>query len=385
MYPRHRRGSLRRAVLLATIALLAALSVAPVGAVDSLDGNPPPSQPGVSGEVKPQPPLVQQWQNNRLRAAQIAVGNQIKGERQRGVIQIPSGEWVEYDLAGTDHIVTLLAEFSDPAHGQIPEPNRRTDNSTYWVPNFDRQHYEDMLFAPGGGSYGMPSMRDYYLEQSSGRYTVEGQVSEWVTINQPESAFGADSATGTDDANGPVFRIVKAALDATVGRDIGVDWSQADQWDRYDCDTDGNFNEPDGYVDHFQIIHAGEGQEAGGGAQGSDAIWSHRWYANFGAIGAEGPVTCPLGGYQVPGTDLWVGDYTIEPENGGVGVFAHEFGHDLGLPDLYDTAGGDNGTGYWTLMSAGSWPSIGSATASVAATVCTAGNWMPKGRSTIGR
>ena len=52
-----------------------------------------------------------------------------------------------------------------------------------------------------------------------------------------------------------------------------------------------------------------------------------------------GPAGCKLGGYNLPGTELWVGDYTIEPENGGVGIFAHEFGHDLGLPDLYDTAG----------------------------------------------
>ncbi len=40
-------------------------------------------------------------------------------------------------------------------------------------------------------------------------------------------------------------------------------------------------------------------------------------------------------------------------------MFSHEFGHDLGLPDLYDTAGGDNGTGFWTLMSAGSWMNHG--------------------------
>jgi len=31
-----------------------------------------------------------------------------------------------------------------------------------------------------------------------------------------------------------------------------------------------------------------------------------------------------------------------------------EYGHDLGLPDLYDYYG-ENGTGFWTLMSSGSW------------------------------
>jgi immune inhibitor A len=149
---------------------------------------------------------------------------------------------------------------------------------------------------------------------------------------------------------------VQAALNATAGIDEGIDWSLADVRDRYDCDADGNFDEPDGYVDHFQLVHAGQGEEEGGGAQGGDAIWSHRWYANFGDIGVAGPPGCPLGGYQVPDTGVWVGDYTIEPENAGVGVFSHEFGHDLGLPDLYDTAGGPgNGTGFWTLMSSGSW------------------------------
>lgn len=46
----------------------------------------------------------------------------------------------------------------------------------------------------------------------------------------------------------------------------------------------------------------------------------------------------------------------MQPENGGLGVFAHEYGHDLGLPDLYDTSGGgENSTGFWSLMSSGSW------------------------------
>ena len=48
---------------------------------------------------------------------------------------------------------------------------------------------------------------------------------------------------------------------------------------------------------------------------------------------------------------MWIGDYTIQPENGGRSVFFHEFGHDLGLPDDYNSInGGDNNNEHWTLM-----------------------------------
>ncbi len=59
---------------------------------------------------------------------------------------------------------------------------------------------------------------------------------------------------------------------------------------------------------------------------------------------------------EIPGTSLKAFDYMIQPEDGAPGVFAHEYGHNLGLPDLYDTSkqGHDSPVGAWSLMSSGS-------------------------------
>ncbi len=237
------------------------------------------------------------------------------------------------------------------------------DNSTAWQADYDQQHFEDLYFGHGKG---VDSVKTYYEKQSSGRYSVEGEVSDWVKVPYNEARYG-NNACG--DSNCPsVWNVVSDGLNAYVAQQkaagrtdaqIKADVARFDEWDRYDFDGDGDFNEPDGYIDHFQIVHAGEDESAGGGAQGEDAIWAHRWYAFGTDAGATGPEQNKLGGTQIGSTGIWVGDYTIQPENGGLGVFAHEYGHDLGLPDLYDTAGGENSTGFWTLMSSGSWLGTG--------------------------
>jgi immune inhibitor A len=351
----------------ASLALLAAFALfvlAAVGGKASLHaaraaGGGAAGKTGVVGAKKPLPKFVQKKEAERIAAADMVARGQATPSAD-GIVTLKNGKAVRYRLQGTEYLTVALIDFADVQHGQIPKPDRSVDNSTYWTADESPKHYSDMLFAPGGGSYGSPSMHDFYLEQSSGRFTWAGQVANWVTVNNTEAEFGANSrkdGAGSDNANGPVYRVVDATLKAIAASNYaGIDLGKADQVDRYDCDGDGVYDEPDGYIDHFGIVHAGEGEDAGGGAQGGDAIWSHRWYANYNT--KEGPAGCKLGGYRLPGTDLWAGDYTIEAENGGVGVFAHEFGHDLGLPDLYDrVSANDNGTGFWTLMSSGSWGS----------------------------
>jgi immune inhibitor A len=283
-------------------------------------------------------------------------------------------KYVELGREKTDKIFTILVEFGDkvdsryggdpgPLHNQIAKPDRRTDNSTAWKADYDQQHFQDLYFGSGEG---VNSVKTYYEKQSSGRYSVEGEVSDWVKVPYNEARYGNNDCGATNCPS--VWNVVSDGLTAWVeqqkaaGRtdaQIKADVARFDEWDRYDFDGDGDFNEPDGYIDHFQIVHAGEDESAGGGAQGTDAIWAHRWYAFGTDAGATGPEQNKLGGSQIGSTGVWVGDYTIQPENGGLGVYAHEYGHDLGLPDHYDTAGGDNSTGFWTLMSSGSWLGTG--------------------------
>ncbi|MET7574169.1 immune inhibitor A domain-containing protein [Streptomyces sp. NPDC005492] len=290
------------------------------------------------------------------------------------VVQLKSkggrSKYVELGREKTDKIFTILVEFGDqvdtryggtagPLHNQIAAPDRAKDNSTAWQADYNQAHFQDLYFGTGKNT---ESLKKYYEKQSSGRYSVDGEVTDWVKVPYNEARYGSNKAsTGAWYAvqDGVNAWVAQREAAGDTAAEIKTELAQFDQWDRYDYDGDGDFNEPDGYIDHFQIVHAGEDESAGGGAQGEDAIWAHRWYAFGTDAGSTGPDTNKLGGTQVGDTGIWVGDYTIQPENGGLGVYAHEYGHDLGLPDEYDTAGGENSTGFWTLMSSGSWLGTG--------------------------
>lgn len=264
-----------------------------------------------------------------------------------------------YPDRDTDPATPGPVTYDGPGFNEIPQPGPN-DNSTQWRANFNKRYYKDLYFGDGELA---DSLKSYYERQSSGRYSVEGMVTDVTTVPYNQARYGRSNGypcagnvcnnTWNLVADGMTqwVKDQKAAgkTDAQIKRIV----SQYDIRDRYDFDGDGNFDEPDGYIDRFQIIHSGGDQADGDPIYGEDAIWSHRWKAFQGT--GQGPTVGGTpnadGGTQIGNTGIWVADYTVQPENGGISVVAHEYGHDLGLPDHYDTAAsGDNPVSWWTLM-----------------------------------
>ncbi|MGW3888964.1 immune inhibitor A domain-containing protein [Micromonospora chokoriensis] len=263
-----------------------------------------------------------------------------------------------------------------PKHNKIPDPARlpHEDNNSMWVPDFSPSHYNKMLYSKKGitervrtdlkgpdGKKGIDlsgrTMHNMYLEMSKNAYTVDGQASPWITVPHSEGWYAANrcfqdetgawvpgreqSMNGHPDNPAGAGRLATDAIDALVAKDPTFPWADYDIEDQADRDGDGNLFEPDGVIDHLVLVHAGQGKSRGGGAEGVYAVWAHS--------------STVAGGYTIPGTNIKASNYIVQPEDAGVGVFAHEFGHDLGLPDLYDTSGNaDSDVDFWDLMASGS-------------------------------
>ncbi|KAB1907589.1 immune inhibitor A [Micromonospora tulbaghiae] len=263
-----------------------------------------------------------------------------------------------------------------PRHNTIPNPATlpHKDNNSMWVPDFSPAHYDKMLYSKKGitervrkdlkGPDGKPgislagrTMHNMYLEMSKNAYTVDGQASPWITVPHSEGWYAASrcfqdengnwvagreqSMNGHPDNPQGAGRLATDAIDALAAADPNFPWADYDIEDQSDRDGDGNYHEPDGVIDHLVLVHANQGKSRGGGDVGIYSVWAH-----------SSTVT---GGYTIPGTNLKVSNYIVQPEDAGVGVFAHEFGHDLGLPDLYDTSGNaDSDVDFWDLMASGS-------------------------------
>jgi len=262
------------------------LAWAAVSAAPAVVQGGAPGKDGVNMKVDDRPdPLTTAQRELHQKAMEARLHGKAYGKTK----EVARGQFVELEREGEDPVWTVIGEFGDFPHNSIVEPDRSVDNTTIWTADFSRGYYLDLLFAEGDEAN---SMRQYYIEQSSNRYTVFGDVTDWALAPN-------DACTYDDDLGGPA--VWQFLIDTTTDwynqqiasgktpAEIDAYLSAFDVWDRYDWDGDGNFDEPDGYIDHAQFVHAGEGNEAGGGALGDCAIWSHSWFAYFNLVGAAGP------------------------------------------------------------------------------------------------
>jgi immune inhibitor A len=172
------------------------------------------------------------------------------------------------------------------------------------------------------------SVRDFFYDNSMGVFDPNFTVVGPVTVNR-----SIDYPDRTNNA-GTVFREALAAADSLV------DFSQ--------FDTDGN-----GQVDMVYFIVAGSGSNSD--SENSQHLWPHASYLS--GLTLDG---VSFGRYACSTEYLYNTRYNLLD---GIGTICHEFGHVLGLPDLYDTnydtSGQSHDPGSWDIMASGSYLNYG--------------------------
>ena len=245
-------------------------------------------------------------------------------EIQREISE-PSTHIQKGQARGTWQALVILIDFPDYRWDHRNDSNFSNADSIYTT-----QHFKDMLFSQG--TYKAPysqsettgSMRDFFLENSYGQFEVTGVTTVWYTASE-NLAFYANDNSGFGSYPNSSRKLVEEAV---VLADPDVDFSAFD-------------NNNDGLVDALFVVHAGPAAEEIYTVNFPDHtkyLWSHK--SSISTLNLDG---------------VKVEDYSLEPENGTIGVFCHEFGHALGLPDLYDTDGSSEGIGEWGLMAGGGW------------------------------
>ena len=170
----------------------------------------------------------------------------------------------------------------------------------------DQDYIEDLAFGE------TDSMWEYFDEVSRSELNIEGDVFGPYTLDGDAEDYGTENQNFVRDS-------VEIADDDIDYRDY----------------------------DAVMVIHSGPGEESSGN---SDDIWSIHWSTN---------IETEDNGYEIKKITQAPEYENSNGERNPLGVWCHEFGHELGLPDLYDYDNSSEGSGNWGLMGSGSWANNG--------------------------
>lgn len=164
------------------------------------------------------------------------------------------------------------------------------------------------------------SVRDYFIAQSDGMFSPTFDVAAVVTVSKEYAYYGKNSGTRVDVK---CLDLVKEAV--SLAKQQGVDFSQF---------------AIDGQIPLVSILYAGPGEHESEEDGFEDYIWAH-YLGNINIPVDNMRIRSYFVGNEVTSAYSYPsGKPVVTKETfSGIGVFCHEFGHALGLPDFYDTTG----------------------------------------------
>lgn len=239
------------------------------------------------------------------------------GEKRRKFSFTDSGIWKDSGLLTTrnggqsvKHGIVILAQFSDIRF------------------KYEKQDFADLLTKDGYSRNGATgSAKEYFEQQLAGKVNFEFEVSDIVTLPEKREEYGANMPDGED--KDPTRMIIEACQAA----DEQIDFTL------YDEDKDGK-------IDNVFVFFAGGDESQGAG---EECIWSHSW-----SIYEGSGQSIVLDGKQLDSyacsSELTTSQDGTTSQLSGIGTFCHEYGHTLGLVDLYDTdysGSGGESAGLW--------------------------------------
>ena len=180
----------------------------------------------------------------------------------------------------------------------------------------------------------------YFMDQSRGQFTPQFDILGPVQLPKDRAFYGSN-----------VYRY-GTELDTQLGTMIYDACTALPEVDYSVYDNDG-----DGYVDVVVVLYAGVG-EASAYSTVPESVWPCQWdmtEANAWGCSTSGPFQ--LNGVTIDKFAVFNeldGTNNSSTKIDGIGTFCHEFGHCLGLPDFYPTAGGSAyGMSSWDIMDHG--------------------------------
>ena len=236
---------------------------------------------------------------------------------------------VETNIA--EHGLVILVNFSDQAfkatQAEMDSMHNGYNYSRDYSYEYNRVTYD--IHTEG-------SARQYFYDASFGQYNPKFDVVGPVTVSQKYSYYGSNDYNGNDKHAEQMVYEACLLVDSLYPE---IDFSTYD-------------NNGDGEVDYVYVVYAGYG-EADGGSR--NTIWPHSYWITY-------------GGYNLTIDGVKIDKYACGNEvsatsrqHDGIGTFVHEFGHVLGLPDLYGTTSSatHRTLGDWDVMDYGTYNNDG--------------------------